>query len=142
MASSSYDPSDPFADLNKLFEQFQIPGVDMRAIMDSRRKDMEALMAANVATFEAVQTLATKQTEILTQAMQNAMQIAASGNVADPAKQAELVRTAYEKAVADMKDMAEMARKAQADVMEAITARAQQSLKEIQALMQPNQGGR
>ena len=137
---TSFDPANPFGDLGKMFEQFKVPGVDMNAIIEARRKDMEALMAANVATYEAVQALAKKQTEILTQALQSAQensQKLTSGGLPAPAKQAELVRTAYDKAVADMKELAEMARKAQTDIMEAITKRAQQSLQEIQALVQP-----
>ena len=37
------NPPNPFADLAKMFEQFKVPGVDMTAIVDARRKDVEAL---------------------------------------------------------------------------------------------------
>jgi hypothetical protein len=40
----------------------------MAPIIESRRKDMEALVEANKATYDAMQALARKQTEILTQA--------------------------------------------------------------------------
>ena len=103
---------------------------------------MEAIVQANKATFEAMQAVARKQTEVFTQAMQgiqdSAKALAAGGGaLMDPAKQAELVRTAYEKAMADMKDIAEMTRKSQAAVMAGITMRAPESLQEMKKLMQP-----
>ena len=134
--------ANPFADVTKMIEQFKFPGLDMAPIIESRRKDMEVIVQANKATFEAMQAVARKQTEVFTQAMQgiqdSAKALAAGGGaLMDPAKQAELVRTAYEKAMADMKDIAEMTRKSQAAVMAGITMRATESLQEMKKLMQP-----
>ena len=132
----------PFADLTNMLEQFKIPGLDMAPIVEARRKDMEALVEANKSTFESMQAMARKQTEILTQTMQ-ALQESAKGMVGsgaakpDLAKQAELARNAYEKALADMKDLGEMARKSQTDAMAAITQRAARSLQEMKKLTQP-----
>ena len=132
----------PFADLTNMLEQFKVPGLDMAPIVEARRKDMEALVEVNKSTFESMQALARKQTEILTQTMQ-ALQESAKGMVGssaakpDLAKQAELARDAYEKALADMRDLGEMARKSQTDAMAAITQRAAQSLQEMKKLTQP-----
>lgn len=136
------DPANPFGDLTKMLEQVKVPGVDMGAIIESRRKDMEALMATNKATFEAMQQIAAKQAEIFAQAMQSiqdgAKTLAQGGAVVpDPARHAELARKAYEKAVGDMGALADMARKAQADAMAGITERARQSLQEFMALAKP-----
>jgi hypothetical protein len=140
--STTPDPINPFGNLDKLMEQFKVPGVDINAIVEARRKDMEAVIAANQATFAAMQQIATKQTEILTQAFQSAQQGAQQltqgiGGVVDPVKQADLARKAYEKALADMKELTEMAQKAQTTAMSGITARAQQSVQELTKLMQP-----
>lgn len=134
--------TNPFDDVTKLIQQFKVPGLDMAPIIESRRKDMEALVEANKATYEAMQGLARKQTEILTQAMQGIQDAAKAqstgGAVAtDPAKQTKLVGDAYQKALADMKELAEMARKSQTDAMAIITQRATQSLEEMKKLMQP-----
>lgn len=134
--------NNPFVDLTKMLEQFKVPGFDMAPIIESQRKDMEALVEANKATYEGMQALARKQTEIMTQAMQT-MQESARGmatggaGAPDAGKQTELVRTAYQKALNDMKELAEMARQSQADAMAAITQRATKSLQEMQQLMQP-----
>jgi hypothetical protein len=136
------DFTNPFGNLDELVKQFKVPGVDVSAIIESRRKDMDAVIAANQATAAAMQQVAMKQTEILTQALQaaqdTALQLAkGAGGVIDPMKQAELTRKAYEKALADIKEVGEMAQKAQTAAMTGITARAQQSVQEMTKLMQP-----
>ena len=136
------DFTNPFGNLDELVKQFKVPGVDVNAIIESRRKDMDALIAANQATAAAMQQIAKKQTEILTQALQAAQEGAQKlakgvGGAIDPMKQAELTRKAYEKALADMKEVGEIAQKAQTTAMSGITARAQQSVQEMTKLMQP-----
>jgi len=49
-------------------------------------------------------------------------------------KQAELMKVAFEKAVANMTELAEAARKANTEAMEIIQARVQASIEEIKAL--------
>jgi phasin family protein len=136
------DLANPFGDLTKMFEQFKVPGVDMSAIVESRRKDIEALIATNKATFESMQQLAAKQAEIFSQAMQSVQDgvqtlVKGGAGTPDPSKHAELARKAYEKAVGDMGALADMARKAQSDAMAGITERATQSLQEFKALAKP-----
>lgn len=132
-------PPNPFADLAKMFEQFKVPGVDMTAIVDARRKDVEALTQVNQAAYESMQAMARKQSDMLAQAMQGAQDAArqAASGAGDPAKQTELARKAYEKAVADMKELAEIARKSQADALAIVSRRANQQLEEFKKLMQP-----
>jgi phasin family protein len=137
---ATMENSNPFGDLTKMLEQFKVPGVDMSSIIDARRKDIEALVEANKAAYEAMQALARKQTDMLTQAMQG-IQEAAKGmanggvGVAEPAKQAEVARNACQKVLADMKDLAEMARKSQADTVASMTRRATQNMQEIKQMM-------
>lgn len=136
------DFTNPFGNLDELLKQFKVPGVDVNAIVESRRKDMDALIAANQATAAAMQQIAQKQTEILTQALQAAQESAQKlakgvGGAIDPMKQSELTRKAYEKALADMKEVGEIAQKAQTTAMSGITARAQQSAQEVTKLLQP-----
>jgi phasin family protein len=125
--------TNPFADMTKTMQEFKVPGFDMAPIIESRSKDMKALVEANRAAYEAMQALVRKQTEMVTEAMQG---IQDSANAPDPARQTALVSDAYQKALADMKDLAEMARKAQIDAMAIITKRGTQSLAETQKLMQ------
>jgi phasin family protein len=130
--------NNPFGDVAKMMEQFKMPGIDMTSIVEARRKDIEALTEANKAAFESMQALAAKQTTMMTEAMQS-MQAAAqsmlSGGMADPTKQAEVMRKGFEKTLADMKDLADMTRKAQSDAMAQITQRAAEQMQSMKAMM-------
>ena len=135
------DMSNAFGDLTKMLEQFKLPGVDTQEIVEARRKDVDALIQANQAIYEGMQALANKQGELLKTAMediQSAVKGAAGGvGVGDPGKQGELARKAYEKVLGDMKDLAEIARKSQADAMASITQRGAQHLEEVKTMMKP-----
>ena len=89
--------SNPFGDLSTMLEQFKVPGVDMSSFIDARRKDVQALVEANRAAYEAMQALARTQSDMLTQAMQGIQESAkglTGGNAGmpDAAKQAEGAR--------------------------------------------------
>jgi phasin family protein len=130
----------PFRDLTKTFEQFnKMPGVDMSSFVEARRKDVEALVAANKVTYEALQGLARTQTDMLTQAMQG-MQESAKGVMAggtsgakstDMTKHAEAAQKAWQKMLTDMKDLAEMVQKSQVEAMAGLTERAKENMGEI-----------
>ncbi|GAB7546870.1 hypothetical protein CS8_065600 [Cupriavidus sp. 8B] len=133
--------TNPFADVTKMIQQFKIPGLDMSPIIESRRKDMEALAESNKVAYEAMQAMAQKQTEILTRTMQGIQDFAkaqagGAGSI-DPAKQADMIGVAYQTALTDMKDLAEMARRSQVDALATITQRATQHMEEMKKLMQP-----
>jgi phasin family protein len=137
---AAMDMTSAFGDLTKMIEQFKLPGVDTAEIVAARRKDIDALVQAHQATYEGMQALANKQADMLKQAMQDiqaAVKSAAGGvGVGDPGKQGELARKAYEKVLSDMKDLAEIARKSQADAMASITQRGAQHLEEVKKMMQ------
>jgi phasin family protein len=133
------DMSNAVENLTKMLEQFKLPGVDTKEIMDARRKDIDALVQANKAIYEGMQALANKQGELLQTAMtdiQAAVKGAAGGiGVGDPGKQGELARKAYEKVLGDMKDLAEIARQSQTEAMAKITQRGTEHLDEVKKMM-------
>ena len=51
------------------WEQFKIPGVDLGAVVEARRKDIEALTQANQQAYQGMQALAQRQAEILKETM-------------------------------------------------------------------------
>ena len=134
--------SNPFGDLTTMLEQFKVPGVDMSSFIDARRKDVEALVEANKAAYEAMLALARTQTDMLTQAMQG-IQESAKGltggkvGVPDATKRAEGARDAWQKMLADMKTLAEMAHKSQADAVASLTGRAKENMEEVQQMLIP-----
>jgi hypothetical protein len=128
-----------FVDLTKTLEQFKVPGVDGSAFVAARRKDVDALTAANKAAYEALQDLGRTQTEMLTHAIKG-MQESAEGMVregikgADSTKQAEAARVAWEKMLADIKELAEPVRKSQAQAVAGLAETATESTKVIKNL--------
>ena len=131
----------PFGDVTAMMAQFKMPGIDMAAILEARRKDIQALVDANTASFESMQALAKKQTEMLSLAMQG-MQDAAKSAVgasgpADVGQQGEVIRKGFEKTLANMKELAEMAQHAQSDAMVRISQRAAHQMQEIKTLVAP-----
>jgi len=129
----------PFGDLTKTLEQFKVPGVDMSAFVAARREDVDALTAANKAAYEALQDLGRTQTEMLTHAMKG-IQESAEGMVREgikgvaPSKQAEVARVAWQKMLADIKELAELARKSQAQALAGLTETATESTKALKKL--------
>jgi phasin family protein len=135
------DALNPFAALGTMFEHFKLPGGDMSSLIDARRKDVEALVEANKAAYEAMLALAQTQTEMLTQSMQS-MQEAAKGlaggkGLGDPAKLGEGARDAWQKMLADMNKLAEMAHKSQAEAVAGLAQRAQQGIEGAKKAMTP-----
>ena len=136
------NPQMPIMDINQLMEQFKIPGVDVSAIMESRRKDIEALVAANRQAYEGIQNLGQRQAEMLREAMaewQSATMQMMSGQ--DPSAgagmQAELGKRALERALANMRELAVMATTSQTQAWNMISRRFQDSLEELRHLGQP-----
>ncbi|WP_042879644.1 phasin family protein [Cupriavidus necator] len=135
-------PPNPFADFTKMMEQFRLPGVDMTAVIEARRKDIEALTEANKLAYEGIQAVMQKQQEIFTKTMQQlqaaAQQYTTAGNPAEAmAKHSELVQQALHQAFENMRELAETAQKAQAEALTVIGKRAEQNVKEAGALFQP-----
>ena len=130
-------------DMSKMLGDVKIPGFDMEAIMSAQRKNIEALTAANQAAVQGMQAVAQRQAEILSQAMNEVSSIAQqlAGSASNPhemtTKQAELVRKAFEQALANMRELAEMVSKSNTDAFAIINKRVTESLQELKGLVAP-----
>ncbi|MBL8542160.1 MAG: TIGR01841 family phasin [Betaproteobacteria bacterium] len=124
-------------DIAKIFEQFKVPGVDVSALMEARRKDIEALTEVNKIALQSSQTMAQKQVEILQKTMEELTQAVAAGKpLENAAKQGELVQHAVEKALTYMRELAEVARTAQTEALDVIHKRAQENMRELTSWVQ------
>jgi phasin family protein len=130
----------PFVDITKILEQFKLPGIDIQAVLDARRKDVEALTQANQIAYESMQALARREAEILQQTMgewQGAMAGMAGKSPQEmAAKGTELATQAFGRALSNMRELAEMASKSQAQTYEVLNRRFQENLEELRKLMQ------
>src|SRR5438552_15197777 len=101
----------PFMDVNELLEQFKIPGVDVSALIEARRRDIEASVTANRQAYAGMQLLAHRQAEMFKEAMtewQAATEAMMSGQSPGPgaAKQAELGQPTCAEAMAHRREVA------------------------------------
>ncbi len=125
-------------DLTKAFTSLNIPGLDVQGLLEAQRKNIEALTEANRLAVEGMQAVARRESEILAQAMSEAQKAAASVQSANgprevAAAQAELAKQAFEKAIVNMRELAEMVQKSSNDACSIINRRVSVSLDEIKA---------
>jgi phasin family protein len=126
----------PVVNIEKLLEQFRLPGVDLPALMEAQRKNIQALQEANQKAYSGALALAQRQAEILEETMQEWQSAAkeltsksAAENVAS--KQADLAKKAIENAIANMRELAEMAVNSQTQAYEVIGKRVQTGIEEL-----------
>jgi phasin family protein len=125
----------PMTDISKMFEQLKLPGVDMSSIVESRRKDIEALAQANQVALKGVASIADKQAEFLQAVMADvaAKLKSASEGGASSATTMDLAKQSVDKALAAMRHLAETTTKSQSEAIDLINARSKASLEEIRA---------
>lgn len=133
---NEFDPQKFMGDFSKAFSEYKIPGVDANIILESQKKNVEALAQANKVALEGIQAVFKRQSEILAQAMEEMQatfkDLSAAGEPQDKvAQQTDLVKEAVEKALGNMRELAEMAGKSNTEAFETIHARFKESLDEV-----------
>ena len=128
----------PFVDmdLTKMMGEFKLPGVDPEALAATQKKNIEALTNANQLAVEGLQAVARRQMEIFQQTMTEATKqaqemMSAEEPQAKAAKQAEIVKVAYEKALSNMRELADMVRHSNTEAISVVNNRVTESLEEL-----------
>jgi hypothetical protein len=132
----------PFAfDAEKVKEMFgaaKLPAVDVDAVLAAQKKNMDALIEANQVVVAGYQDIFKRQVALFEAAFTNA-----KGKLADAKGQAltadqatqnvDAMKVTFEKAAADIKELAELAQKANVGAFEIVKARAEEAVAEFQA---------
>ena len=125
-------------DFVKAFAEGKLPQVDTEALFAAQQKNMDALVAANKAAAAGYQDLFQKQMaifeETVAQAQKQFQDLDLKLDAKAATQQTELAKAAFEKAIANMKDLAETAQKANTDAYEIVSARVKDSIEELKAL--------
>lgn len=125
-------------EFKKLVDKFQLPGVDIAALAEWQRKDIEALAEANRQAFEGIKALVERRNDILQETL--AEWQAAVKDVTGPeamSKQAEAAKQGVEKAVANFRELSEMEAQARNNAWRVVQDRMQDNLGNLQKLLQP-----
>ena len=141
--SVSDKPNVPSMDLDpmKLFSQMRFPAMpDMEALAAAQRRNLEALSAANRVAMEGAQAVARRHMELLQQSMTEMNDAARTLSApADPqekaAKQAELLKSTYERAVTNMKEIADLIQRSNSEALQLLNRRFTEAMEEARTLM-------
>jgi phasin family protein len=129
-------------DFSKFFADMKLPALpDMESFLAASRRNLETLSAANRVALEGAQAVARRHMEIVQSSMTElteAMQALASTDApqAKAAKQAELLKQAYQHAVAHMKELSDLIQQSNAEAMSLINQRFIEAMDEVKALAQ------
>ncbi|HYG84955.1 MAG TPA: phasin family protein [Azospirillum sp.] len=123
-------------DFSKVLGDLKVPGVDVDSILSTQRKNIEAVTAANQLAIEGLQAVLRRQAEILRQSLEEAgnaaSEVIAAGSPEEKAaKQAELLKTAFEKSLSNIRELAEMVAKSNTEAADVLAKRVSESLDEV-----------
>ena len=132
-------PSDFGADkLKDMFNFAKIPGVDTDALVAAQQKNVDALIEANKVVAAGYQELYKRQIALFEAAVAQAKDKLAEAQGQTPTvdqvtQNVEAMKTAFEKAASDVKELAEVAQKANAGAFEIVKVRAEEAVAEFKA---------
>ncbi|MCK6452630.1 MAG: TIGR01841 family phasin [Alphaproteobacteria bacterium] len=131
--------ANPFAemDLTKVMAEFKMPSFDVEALIQAQRKNFEAFVAANQLAVEGIQAVAKRQADIARETIEELTKAsrdlgsATQAPDARMAKQVELAKSGYEKALANLRELSEMMLKSNNDAFGVINKRITEALDEV-----------
>lgn len=127
-------------DFTKFFADMKFPTVpDLDVFVSASRKNMEAFTAANRVAFEGAQAVARRHMEIMQQSMAEMTEVVRALSTADSpqaraAKQAEVLKQAYEHAVANIKELGDLIQKSNEEALRLLNQRFTEAMDEIKSL--------
>jgi phasin family protein len=134
--SKSNDADWGFAGLDfaKLIESCQISGVDMTSLIDMEKKNIDALIEVNRSAYDGWRNLMARQAEVFQETMK-AIAVEARDEAA-VGRRTEIARQGFEKALANMRQLAETATESQKQTIEILRRRFEDGMAAMR-----NQGG-
>lgn len=117
-----------------------MPAFDWEAILSANRRNLEAFAHANQVAAEGAQAIFRRQGEILKGAMEDANKtiktMMADGTPEDRiARQTETIKSAFETAISNYREMLEMASKSNAEALTVVSKRVSESLDELKGVL-------
>jgi len=129
-------------EFTRLFAQMKLPAVpNVEAVLAAHKRNLESLSEANKIALEGAQAVAKRHLEIMQQTATEMTETLRSisstdGSQAKAAKQADLLKSAYEHAVSNAKELADLIQKSNSDAIGVLNRRFSEALDEVKVLMQ------
>ena len=125
-----------FGDLGKFVGRMKLPGIDVTKIVETQRKDMEALAEANRQAYEGIKALAQRRNEILQEALvewQEALKDATGKDALS--KGSERAKQGVKLAIDRFRELAEMESESRRKAWKVLQDRFQENLANLQNLL-------
>ena len=141
-APSAADMLNPMKNLKGMADRLQELNLTGGAgkLLESGRKDLQALMQANEKSYQGLQTVVQRQTEMIKSAITEwqtaAKEMPGKDAKANLAKLDELGRQSFQRAIDDIKELANLAAKSQADAFDVVRQRIQSNVDEVTQMLQ------
>jgi phasin family protein len=127
-------------DMTRLLSEMKMPAVpDVQALGEASRRNLEALTAANRVALEGAQAVARRHMEIMQQAMSEMSEgmkalTSAETPQAKAAKQAELVKQGYQRAVTNMQELSDLIQRSNAEALNLLNRRFSEAMDELKSM--------
>ncbi len=133
-------------DLTKMFSDMKLPGLpDASALMEAHKRNLDVMSAANKIALEGAQAVAKRHMEIMQQTMTELSEtlrgLSSTESPQDKAaKQTELLKAAYERAVANTKELADLIQHANGEALALLNKRFVEAMDEAKVLLAKTKG--
>lgn len=140
MSRTAMDGMGGMAEFSRMFADMKMPAMpDMEAFLSVQRRNMEVLSAANRVALEGAQTVARRHMEIVQQTMSDMTDsMRQMSNPDSPqaraAKQAEMVKQGYERAVTHMRELADLIQQSNGEALGLLNKRFAEAMDEVKQL--------
>jgi phasin family protein len=125
-------------DFKQMVEKYKLPNVDIAALIEWQRKDMEALVEANRKANEGIRALVERRNEILGETFAEWQAAVSNLTGADAlSKQADAAKQGVEKAVANFRELTQLEMQAHTNAWKLVQERMQENMANLQKLLQP-----
>jgi phasin family protein len=136
------DPMAEFSERLRGMAAMKLPAApDMDKLLGAYRRNVEVLSAANRVALEGAQAVARRHMEIVQQTLSEMGEsvksmTAAENPQARAAQQAELLKHAYERALANTRELSDMIQHANAEALGLLNGRFMEAMDEVKTLAQ------
>lgn len=144
---ASYDYAGLFGEnfKNNFLSNNNLP-FDFQALLETQRRNLQAFTEAQQLALDGFQAVAQRQTELLSQLVQDnsalAAEVLGEGTPEEKvAKQADIVKKVYEKSVTSWRELADMLSESNTEAAEIINKRVSASLNEFKAALKNKESG-
>jgi phasin family protein len=127
-------------DVPKFFSDMKVPAMpDMEAVLTAHKRNLEALSDANRVALEGAQAVARRHMEIMQSTMTGLATSLKDMSLTDTpatraAKQADLLKQAYENAVSNTRELGDLIQKSNTEAMEKLNHRFSEAMSEMKTL--------